>query len=114
MSSKGAFFDFSPFSDMLPEEKEQMKGGEAIIDPAAHENFKQTQKGRNLSSSDSEVRSVNWKEAGKVTEARWQGFYCNASWAISAVTVLESMQAIKSDTSPPVKLSEQEALDCTS
>lgn len=91
-----------------------MRGDEAIIDPAAHESFKQTQKGRNLSSSDSEVQSVNWKELGMVTGARWQGYYCNASWAIAAVTALESMQAIHSEQLPPVKLSEQEALDCTS
>ena len=55
---------------------------------------------------------MNWLDEGKISEVRWQGYNCNASWSIAAVTVLEAMVAIR-DSAAPVRLSEQEAMDCT-
>ena len=47
---------------------------------------------------------------GKVHPVKDQG-NCGSCWAMAATTVQESMQAIKKDTAP-VRLSEQEGVDC--
>ena len=124
-SSRGAFFDLTHFADLHEHEKERLvRYGEsfrqAIMDDLTKAEGYLHSHGRMLSGGGSggsfgptdEVKSVNWLDAGKVTDVRWQGYQCNASWAISAVTVLEAMQAIKDDTQP-IALSDQEAMDCT-
>ena len=54
--------------------------------------------------------SVNWVTKGKVHAVKSQGG-CGSCWAFAATTVQEAMQAIKNDAAP-VRLSEQEGVDC--
>lgn len=62
--------------------------------------------GRRLQSN-----SINWVTAGKVSPVKNQGS-CGSCWSFSATLALESAQAIATD-SAPVRLSEQEGVDCT-
>ena len=59
---------------------------------------------------DEEDYYINWVEQEKVYPVKDQGF-CGSCWAFSAATAQEAMQSIKSGL-PPVRLSEQEGLDC--
>ena len=54
--------------------------------------------------------SINWANLGYVGPVKTQGD-CGSWWAFAATTVMEAMQAIFTKTSP-VRLSEQECLDC--
>ena len=54
--------------------------------------------------------SINWTTLGKMSPVKNQGS-CGSCWAFAAVTAQEAMQAIKDDTTP-VRLSEQEGVDC--
>lgn len=56
------------------------------------------------------AESVNWVTAGKMGPVKSQGG-CGSCWAFAATTAQEAAQAIKGDTSP-VRLSEQEGVDC--
>ena len=56
--------------------------------------------------------SINWVSQGKVTPVKNQGG-CGSCWAFAATTAQEAMQSIKYGSSP-VRLSEQEGVDCTS
>jgi len=53
----------------------------------------------------------DWVTEGKMGPVKAQG-YCGSCWSFSATTALEAMQAIKDNTTP-VRLSEQEGVDCT-
>ena len=54
---------------------------------------------------------INWITLGKVHPVKNQGI-CGSCWAFAAVLVEESMNAIKDGTSP-VRLSEQQCVDCS-
>ena len=54
--------------------------------------------------------AVNWVEAGKVGPVKNQGS-CGSCWSFSALTTQEAMQSIQTGASP-VRLSEQEGVDC--
>ena len=54
---------------------------------------------------------INWRTLGKVSPVKNQGS-CGSCWAFAAVLVEESMNAIKDGISPPVRLSEQQCVDC--
>ena len=53
---------------------------------------------------------VDWNKAGKVSQPGAQDS-CGSCWAWSAATVLESLYAIRKNTSPP-KYSVQYLVDC--
>ncbi|CAN6226779.1 unnamed protein product [Urochloa humidicola] len=54
--------------------------------------------------------SVDWRMAGVVTPAKNQGG-CGSCWAFASVATMESAQAIRTGTTPPL-LSEQQLVDC--
>jgi len=56
------------------------------------------------------AQNINWADKGKIWGVKNQGS-CGSCWAFAATSVQESMQAIKDNTTP-VRLSEQEAVDC--
>lgn len=56
------------------------------------------------------ISSIDWVAAGKVSPVKNQGA-CGSCWAFGATLVQESMEAIQKDTAP-VRLSEQEGVDC--
>ena len=58
----------------------------------------------------SSALNINWVEKKKVTPVKDQG-ECGSCWAFCATTVQEAMEAIATNKSP-VRLSEQEAVDC--
>jgi len=62
------------------------------------------------SSSSQNNYSINWAEMNKTTPVKFQGF-CSSCYAFAATTVQETMQSIKYGTTP-VRLSEQEGIDC--
>lgn len=62
--------------------------------------------GRRLSNA----RSLDWAAAEKMTPVKHQGA-CGSCWAFAAASVQEGMQAIQ-DKKAPVRLSEQEGVDC--
>ena len=64
--------------------------------------------GRRLQTSS--ALNINWVEKQKVTPVKDQG-ECGSCWAFTATTVQEAMEAIQMDKAP-VRLSEQEAVDC--
>ncbi|VAI94193.1 unnamed protein product [Triticum turgidum subsp. durum] len=55
--------------------------------------------------------SVDWREKGVVTAAKYQGDSCSSCWAFMSVATMESAHAISTGGSPPV-LSEQQLVDC--
>lgn len=55
--------------------------------------------------------TINWAEQGKTTPVKFQGF-CSSCYAFAGTTVQETMQSIKYGTEP-VRLSEQEGIDCS-
>ncbi|XP_037467922.1 ervatamin-B-like [Triticum dicoccoides] len=55
--------------------------------------------------------SVDWREKGVVTAAKYQGDSCSSCWAFTSVATMESAHAISTGGSPPV-LSEQQLVDC--
>jgi len=62
--------------------------------------------GRRLSNE----KSLDWAAAEKMTPVKSQGG-CGSCWAFTASSVMEGVQAIK-DKKAPVRLSEQEGVDC--
>ena len=58
----------------------------------------------------SSALNINWVEKKKVTPVKHQGD-CGSCWAFAATTVQEAMEAIQLNKAP-VRLSEQEAVDC--
>ena len=66
--------------------------------------------GRRLQVGDHTTASINYAEMGYVGPVKDQGG-CGSCWAFAATTVQESMQSIAFGTSP-VRLSEQEGVDC--
>ncbi|CAL4990971.1 unnamed protein product [Urochloa decumbens] len=54
--------------------------------------------------------SVDWRMTGVVTPAKNQGG-CGSCWAFASVATMESAQAIRTGTTPPL-LSEQQLVDC--
>lgn len=64
--------------------------------------------GRKL--QDHSTSSINWAEMGYVGPVKNQGA-CGSCWAFAATTVQETMQSIMTGDEP-VRLSEQECVDC--
>ena len=60
--------------------------------------FKKEKKGRRLHcyKGVKHPRKVDWREKGKVTEAKEQG-YCGSCWAFVAAGTMESAYAIKGE-----------------
>ncbi|CAN6373643.1 unnamed protein product [Urochloa humidicola] len=54
--------------------------------------------------------NVDWRTTGVVTPAKSQGS-CGSCWAFASVATMESAQAIRTGTKPPL-LSEQQLVDC--
>jgi C1A family cysteine protease len=52
----------------------------------------------------------DWRDTKFLGDVKNQGG-CGSCWAFAATTVQETMQAIKDDTDP-IRLSEQEGVDC--
>ena len=59
-----------------------------------------------------EDMSINWATMGFMTPVKNQGG-CGSCWSFSALTTQEAMQSIQTGASP-VRLSEQEGVDCVS
>ena len=55
--------------------------------------------------------TIDWVAQGKVIAVKDQG-YCGSCWSFAATSALEAMEAIDKATDP-VRLSEQEGVDCT-
>lgn len=56
-------------------------------------------------------RSLDWAKADKMTPVKNQGG-CGSCWAFAATSVQEAMQGLKDNQKPPLRLSEQEGVDC--
>jgi C1A family cysteine protease len=112
--NKSVKFDDNFTSDLMQEEFEQMLGlntSDLSEDTADKKKVKKDKK-RKLESDHRQLSTaVNWVTAGKMGPVKNQG-RCGSCWSFSATTALEAMQAIKDDAAP-VRLSEQEGVDCT-
>ena len=95
-------------SDLTDSEFKQMQG--LIVPFEAEEKSTNSSNNNGGSRRLQEDQSISWVEQGKVHPVKNQGG-CGSCWAFAAVTVQESMQAIKTDK-PVVRLSEQEGVDC--
>ena len=60
--------------------------------------------------SDSSNIYIDWRDTKYLGDVKDQG-YCGSCWAFAATTVQEAMQAIQDDKEP-IRLSEQEGVDC--
>lgn len=74
----------------------------------------QTGSGRHLQSA---APSINWLNSGHMGAVKNQG-QCGSCWAFNSTSVLEAKKSIKDSAAggslvPPVRLSEQEAVDCS-
>jgi len=70
------------------------------------------ERGRKLQTTD-----IDWANSGHVHPVKNQGG-CGSCWAFAALGALEAMIAIKNSAAagslvPPVRLSEQQSVDCT-
>ena len=81
-TSKGTFFDLTHFADLHEHEKERLVSYGESVRQAVMEDFTKAEAylrsdGRRMLAGESslgptdEVKSVNWLEAGKVTDVRW-------------------------------------------
>ena len=91
----------------LNEQKEKAKRKEKS-DNNGNKDKKEQNGGRRL--QEKVDRSINWVHLGKTTGVKDQGA-CGSCWAFSATVVQEAMQSIHTGDAP-VRLSEQEAVDC--
>ena len=116
----GVRFSMNESGDMTPAEFHKRQGLDTEHPkqkPNKHELKKMNEKrnrpdhaaGRKLQ-EDPENLSINWAEKGFVGPVKNQGG-CGSCWAFAATTVQETMVAIMRDTEP-VRLSEQECVDC--
>ena len=91
---EGISFKVNHFADMTEEEKNEMSQAGDRMRESVGKHFESANTKdhrRRLTSTDDDdswMHSINWKEAGKVTEAWWTGWECSSSWAIAGVTAM--------------------------
>ena len=99
-------------SDLLDDEFAAMMGldasvAEEVLKSKSKKGLDDDLKGRRLQSTE----PFDWVEDGKVSPVKNQGS-CGSCWSFSGTLALESAWAIANNTDP-VRLSEQEGVDCT-
>ena len=118
-NDEGVVFDLNATADLFDNEFKAMLGGKI---PTFYDSLKLSVfQDPNLGLISGKLRGsptpIDWASSGFVSPVKNQGS-CGACWAFASVGVLESMISIKNSANAgsyvaPVRLSEQQLIDCT-